>query len=213
MKDRSHPDRRPRRRVPDLEAMEARELPTAPTLLAGLSPAVAIRSAVADTPREPTPREQARQRFFAAFSGTSVTGPGRFTDQASQTYIQGGGNSSAFLHGNLQMVLYTPVDRGDAVAGNAALIVKNVTNSGNLLLLDLEGDTQSLDRAGRPTRLSWTVNGGSGGTFSGATGEGTVEIRYPSGGKRGTPARGAGAIFTGSIETIPVNNIARPQQT
>src|SRR4051794_26633294 len=104
-----------RRRIGLIERLEDRDLPTAPTLLAGAtgtSVARTLRSltAAADIAHQPTPHERAREAFVAKFAGSSVTGPGRFTDQASQTLIKGGGTSSAFLHGNLQMAAYAPTD-------------------------------------------------------------------------------------------------------
>jgi hypothetical protein len=203
-----------------IEWLEARELLTAPTLLAGHTAPVnlgwlaAQSGARAETlpPHNPTPHELARERFSARFSGSFVSGPGRFTDQALQTFIKGGGTSNAFLHGNLQMSVYTPVDSTGQTTGLAALIVKNVSNTGNVVVLDLMGDTQSLDRSGRPTRLNWTVDGASGGTFSNATGQGTLQILYQPGGKlpaRALSAGSAGVIFRGSIETNGVTNILR----
>lgn len=193
-----------------IERLEARDLPTAPTLLAGPARAVDFASIVAgadpeptDAPpaRIPTRRERARQRFVARFSGSFATGPARFTDQSSQIFIKGGGGSNAFLHGDIQMAVYPPADPSGETTGLAALIVKNVTNSGNLLVLDIKGDATSLDRAGRPTRLTWTVDGSSGGTFSGATGEGTVRIRYRTGASPLARSGGVGVIFRGRIET------------
>src|SRR5262245_27675209 len=176
-----------------IERLEARELLTAPTLLAGATAANANLTlaslsaenaiASAEVARQPTPHELAREAFVAKFAGRFVTGPGRFTDQASQSFIKGAGTSSAFLHGNLQMVVYTPIDPTGQTTGLAALIVKNVSNTGNLLVLDLQGRSDSHDRSGHPTRFNWTVDGSSGGTFSSATGQGTVSIRYVPGGK------------------------------
>jgi hypothetical protein len=203
-------DRQRRRSAPTLERLEARDLPTAPTFL--VRPPDAARVAAADA-AQPTPHELARRAFVAKFSGRFTTGPGRLTDQSSQTFINGGGTSSAFLHGDLQMAVYTPRDPSAGTTGTAALIVKNVSNSGNLLVLDLVGDATAVDPAGRPTRFTWTVNGGSGGAFSGAVGQGTVEIRYRPGGKvprRATSAGGAGVIFQGSIDTNGVTNVLRP---
>ena len=219
---RNRPERtKPRRKLRLLvEWLDGRDLPTAPTLLAGPVSSVSLNLIAAHAgpqvattiPHVPTPHELARQKFVAKFSGPFVTGPGRFLDQASQTFITGGGISSAFLHGNLQMAVYTPVDPKGQTTGIAALIVKNVSNTGNLLVLDLQGDTQSLDRGGRPTRFTWTVDGSSGGTFSGATGQGTVEIRYQPGGKlpdRAQSAGTAGVIFRGLLDTNGVTNILR----
>ncbi|WP_435018169.1 hypothetical protein TA3x_000115 [Tundrisphaera sp. TA3] len=218
------PDRiKPRRASrPLVERLEGRDLPTAPTLLTGPIRALDLGALMgraeagqADPPdRQPTPRELARQRFTARFAGSFATGPPRFTDQASRIFIKGSGTSSAFLHGDFQMALYPPADRATGeTTGLAALLDKNVANSGNLLLLDLQGDPSSLDRAGRPTRLTWTVDGSSGGTFSGATGEGTLEIRYRTGVKNLARSRSGGVnvIFRGRIETNGgVTNILLP---
>src|SRR5262245_41976503 len=185
MVDRSGGNHRPkRRRAPSVESLEARDLPTPPTFFANVPRVSAAALAGAASP---TPHEQARRAFVAKFKGRFITGPGRLTDQASQTFISGGGTSNTFMHGDLQMAVYTPRDPAAGTTGIAALIVKNVSNSGNLLVLDLVGDTQSLDRAGRPTRFTWTVDGSSGGTFAGADGQGTVKIRYWPGGP--IPAR------------------------
>jgi len=164
MDERSHAGHLGKRRPPAFEVLEARDLPTAPTLLAGPAGTGLARTldallgappaTVAAVAHEPTPHERAREAFVAKFAGSFVTGPGRFTDQATQSFIKGGGTSNAFLHGDLQMVTFTPIDPGGDVTGTAALIVKNVSNSGNLLVLDLQGDTQTLDRRGRPTRLT-----------------------------------------------------------
>ena len=205
---------------PGLEALEPRALLTAPVLFTATRAAplgivrAALPAAVAG-PRpdaEPTPHERARQRFEARFAGSFATGPGRYTDQAAQTYSQGGGTSNTFLHGDLQMVVFSPLDPAQPTTGLAALIDKNVADSGNLLLLDLVGDPSSVDRGGRPTRLTWTVNDGSGGSFQGASGEGTVEIRYRPGGKLPPRARSAGSvgvIFRGQLATLGVVNVLR----
>jgi hypothetical protein len=209
MGDLSHANERRRRRALTIERLEARDLPTPPTFYLG--PPKVHLAALADS-SQPTPHEQARRAFVAKFAGNFITGPGRLTDQASQSFISGGGTSSAFLHGDLQMAVYVPRDPSSNTTGLAALIVKNVSNTGNLLVLDLQGDTQSLDGAGRPTRFTWTVDGSSGGTFSGADGQGTVEIRYRPGGqlpKRASSAGNAAVIFRGFLNTNGVTNILR----
>jgi hypothetical protein len=63
------------------------------------------------------------------------------------------------------------------------------------------------------TRFTWTVVSSSGGTFSGGTGQGTVELHYQPGGKlpaRAQSAAVAGVIFRGLIDTNGVTNILRP---
>jgi hypothetical protein len=209
----------PRKATLRLEPLEPRELPTSPLMLASAAAAPNVAAilragthAAADSTAQPTPHELRREQFRARFSGKFVSGAGRFTNQALQTYIQASGTSTSFLHGDLQMAVYTPTDPNAQTSGLAALIVKNVTNSGNLLVLDLVGDTSSLDRAGRPTRFTWTVDGASGGAFANATGSGTVEIRYFPGGKlpqRATSAGSVGVIFKGLIQTTGVTNLLR----
>ena len=63
------------------------------------------------------------------------------------------------MHGDLQMAIYPPADPSGQATGLAALIVKNVSNSGNLLVLDLQGDTASVDRAMGPTRFALVLIG------------------------------------------------------
>lgn len=160
-----------------------------------------------------TPHEFVRERFTGIFSGQFIQGPGRTTSQASQIFISGGGTANAFQHGDLQMALFVPKDPSAGITGSAALIVKNVSNSGNLLDLDIQATTEKLDQKGRPTLLAWTVNGGSGGMFSASTGSGTVQIRYrPMGrtGRHGNGTGGADVVFRGQINTIGVNNVLRP---
>jgi hypothetical protein len=93
------------------------------------------------------------------------------------------------------------------------LIVKNVTNSGNLLDVDINSSTARFDAQGRPTLLAWSVTDNSGGLFTNATGSGTVQIRYrPMGrmGRHGNGTGGADVVFRGQIDTIGVNNMLRP---
>jgi hypothetical protein len=203
--------RRPRRyRV---EALEPRSLlSVAPIFYANMARSARAVPAAADVSSPlPVPHEQVREAFDAKFSGRYIVGPGRFTDQAFQIYISGGGTASAFLHGNLLMEIFTPVDPASPTTGAASLVVKNVSNTGNLLGLTLQGDPV-VDRLGRPTHMTWTVNGSSGGTFNGATGQGTVEIRYTPSGKlppRALGAGGAAVIFRGQVNTTGIGNILR----
>lgn len=209
---------------PGVERLEVRDVPYASALLTGpasmanllASTSRPSASAVPQTTLadvgQPTARELARQTLTAKFSGGYVAGPGRYTNQAAQFFISGGGLSSFFRKGDVQIGVFTPVDPTQPTTGTAALIDKNATNSGNILVLDLQGDTSSLDSAGRPTHFTWTVNGSSGGSFSDATGSGTLDINYWTGGKRlaHAPRSGkAGAIFRGLVDTNGVTNILR----
>jgi hypothetical protein len=164
----------------------------------------------APTP-QPTPRELAREAFVGKFSGKYAVGPPRFTDQNRSFLILAPGTSSAFLHGTALMKLYTPADPSGTVTGTATLFVKNFSNTGNSLAIDLQGDPTAVDRAGRPTLLTWTVNGNSGGFFAGATGQGTVAIHYaPDGSGRlhihGHEAGAAFVIFHGQVVTTGTSN-------
>lgn len=201
---------------PWIERLEVREVLTAPALLAGpvhhAKSFAAQLAALDPSTGAPTRREQHRQSFSARFKGDFTTGPGRFTDQASQTYMFGGGNSNMILHTDVQLGFFTYKDASKPATGLAALIAKDVGNTGNELDLILVGDPASIDRRGRTTRFTWTVADTSGGTFAGATGQGTLRLIYMPGGKFTKRAFGggtAGAIFQGSVDTNGVNNILR----
>ena len=160
----------------------------------------------------PTPREQKREQFRAAFEARFFNGPPRFVEEAKQIYFLGVGGSNQFLHGNLQMRLFTPKDPAGTVVGTAGLFDRN-NNSSGVLLLFLSGNPNDVDAAGRPTHLTFDVNGGggSGGTYASSTGQGTVDIRYfpgrhaphrPYHGEAGT----ANVIVRGMIFTAGTNN-------
>jgi hypothetical protein len=214
----SHRHRSRRRHRLSLEALEVRDVPSSSALIAGSGGLNLIVPSTAamplQTPGTPTSHELARERFSARFKGPYVVGPPRFTDQVSQTFLYGGGISTAFLHGDLQLGFAIPKDPAQPIVGQAVMIVKNVSNTGNELILDLQGDPSSLDRAGRPTRFTWTQNASSGGIFTNGNGSGTLEIQYTPGGKR--PSRTfssgiAGALFQGRIFTTNLNSTLRNQ--
>jgi hypothetical protein len=175
------------------------------------APAGAVAAATT-VPHLPTPREQVLEKFFALYQGVYQASPARFTDQKQQFFFAGAGLSSSFKHGDFQMAVYTPVDPTQPVTGQVFMMVKNYPNTGNSLGLDLTADASSLDALGRPTRMTWTVNGNSGGSFSGATGSGTLDIKYfPSNGHAhgqfGTAK--VGLIFQGTVTSNRVTNSLR----
>jgi hypothetical protein len=200
-----------------LETLEGRELLSiAPYLYAAQAAQEFARLKATDVAASPasngvpTPHELARQRFTASYTGQVLFGPGRTTAQLSQAFFVGAMTSSAFLHGNLVMSVITPIDPTQSVTGQAALIVRNVSNSGNELILDLQGGPPSATTP--PTHLTWTVNGSSGGAFTNATGQGTVDIRYrrfthPT--ASGTQAAVATVVFRGLLDTTGLNNVLR----
>ncbi|AGA31278.1 hypothetical protein [Singulisphaera acidiphila] len=187
--------RRRRYWPPSVMRLEDRELPTAPTLYGLLPrqrPTVLVSQSTAN---DLTPRGQAKFAFLGLFKGTFTTGPALFTDQSNQTLFRGVGTTSATLHGAVQAAFYTPKDPAEPTTGLVGVFDKNVANSGTQVFLTLTGDTSSLDRAGRPTRFTWTAGDGAGG-YGGATGEGTLEVRYSP---RRTPPQGGTSAGTGSI--------------
>lgn len=199
-----------RRAEISFELLERRDLLTLSPVLLAVSP---IFHQPAAQLNGLTPHEVVREKLTAVFSGQFIQGPGRTTSQASQIFISGGGTANVFRHGDLQMALFLPKNPSDGVTGSAALIVKNVSNSGNLLGVDIQTTTAQFDQKGRPTLLAWTVNGDSAGTFGMSTGSGTVQIRYrPMGrtGHRGLATGGADVIFRGQVDTIGVSNVLRP---
>jgi hypothetical protein len=189
MRPRSPSRRRPGRRAPRPEGLESRDLPSVAAIFFRAAALGHARASTASaggpvTPAanpQPTSREQAREAFSAGFAGHYGTLPPRFTGQAETILILATGGSSAFLHGTLVMRFYPPTDPNGVVTGTATLFSRNVANTGSALALDLQGDPRAVDRAGRPTLLTWIVNGNSGGVFAGATGQGTVAIRYARG--------------------------------
>lgn len=218
MGSRSRDNRSRRRLTLAIEGLEVREVPSSSSLIAASGGLSLTPSTTGIVPSQasgtPTAHELARERFSARFKGPFVVGRPRFTDQTSQTYLYGGGISTAFLHGDLQLAFAMPSDRAQPILGQAVMTVKNVSNTGNQLILDLQADPSSLDRAGRPTRFTWTQNAASGGIFTNGTGSGTLQIQYTPGGKR--PPRAfsagtAGVLFQGSLFTTNLTNTLRNQ--
>jgi hypothetical protein len=201
-----------------VEGLEVRDVLSSAALIASSGGLNLIPPSTTIVPLQasetPTPHELARERFSARFKGPFVVGLPRFTDQVSQTYIFGGGISSAFLHGDLQLAFTVPKDPAQLIVGQAVMTVKNVSNTGNQLIVDLQGDPASVDRAGRPTRFTWTQNPSSGGIFTNGSGSGSLQIQYSPGGRR--PLRSfssgtAGVLFQGTIYTTNLNNTLRNQ--
>ncbi|WZP00718.1 hypothetical protein EP7_002367 [Isosphaeraceae bacterium EP7] len=159
----------------------------------------------------PTKHEAARRTFTANFVGPYTVGPGRTTGQALVVSAIGGGTSNRFLHGDVQLATFTPVDPAQPVTGTAALYDKNASNTGSILVLDLTGERPA-NPASPPTKFTWTVDSSSGGAFGGSNGQGTLEIRYARGGKvpaRATQAGRAFIIFRGQLNTNGVQDILR----
>lgn len=146
------------------------------------------------------------------FQGNYTIGLARSPGFSTQLYMYGGGTSSAFLHGDVQLAYYALGDPSRPAVGMANMIVKNVSDTGNQLGADFQAIPGAVDRAGRPTQFTWTVNSNVGGTFSGAEGSGTMQVVYFPSRRvpRGATAAGRlGVIFRGSIGTNNISDITR----
>jgi len=146
----------------------------------------------------PTPSEAARRVFSATFTGKVVQEPPRLLDQLHQYYFLGQGTSTAFLHGTAQIRYYTPNPKpvtfpdptdptGKTTLTEQALVTTGTismsdrsTQSGTVILANLQGSPNDVDKFGRPTFFTFTLNGGggSGGAYASATGSGTIGIAY-----------------------------------
>jgi hypothetical protein len=210
-----------RRFAPAFEGLEIREVPSSTALLASsvLVPAAAGGAGSGGTDQGPSsPIPLLFRPFSGRFQGGYVVGPPRAAGQVSQTYMFGGGNSSAFLHGDLQLAYFTPTDPTQPVFGQAAMIVKNVANTGDLLVVDFTAVPGAVDRRGRPTEFTWTEDPASGGVFSQGAGSGTMRLIYApghfpgQGNLRQAFAGGhLGVIFQGTLGTTNLNNTLRNQ--
>jgi hypothetical protein len=156
--------------------------------------------------------------FVAKFQGALVVGAPRSAGELSQTYMFGGGNSTAFLHGDLQLGFFTPTDPAQPIIGQATLTVKNVANTGDQLIVDLTAVPGAVDRHGRPTEFTWTQNSASGGIFTNGDGSGTMQLIYSPGRFPGQShlhqirsAGNAGVIFRGTLGTTNLNSTLRNQ--
>jgi len=151
----------------------------------------------------PSPAEAAKQRFLSKTAGTFVTQPGRFAGQTLQGLILATGGSNQSLRLNLQMQFFDYADPAQPPTGQIDESPKNVSSTGTALILDLTAVPNSLSHGALPTRFTYTVNGGSAGLYTGATGQGTVDVHYnlyhrPSGVRSGGTAT---VVVQGTVVT------------
>jgi len=150
--------------------------------------------------------------FTAMFQGSYTIGSARSPGFATQLYMYGGGTSSSFLHGDVQLAYYAPTDPSQPAVGMANMMVKNISDTGDQLGADFQAVAGAVDKAGRPNKFTWTVNSSGGGTFDGADGSGTMQIIYFPSRKipRGATAAGRlGVIFRGTLGTNNISDITR----
>jgi hypothetical protein len=218
--------RSPRKNRPSLEAMERRDLLSVipiieqaqkPTLTASDVIQAAAISGASTTSQglnptgsqspligtDPTPRELAREKFTAVFSGPVYVGPGRFANQSKTLYFRGLGTSNAFLHGDFQMAIVFPTDPTAPLTGEAIMQDKN-TNSQGILALPMTGLTpQTYDKQGRPTDFTFSTDPNIySGIFFVNTSAGTVHITYSKGSAKVTFK---GLVYTTGL-TNPLTN-------
>lgn len=141
----------------------------------------------------PTPAETAKQRFVSKTAGTFVTQPGRFSGEPLQGLILATGGSNQSLRLNVQMQFFLYNDPTQVPTGQIVLTPKNVSSTGNSLVLNLTADPTSLAHGLLPTHYTYTVDGNSAGLYTGATGEGSLDVHYnlyrrPSGVRSGGTA-------------------------
>lgn len=165
--------RRAPRLAPAIEGLEGR---LALSTVAAVAPRVA--KAAAATVETPPQFPLRYSKFTGLFQGSYMVGAARQPGFATQLYMTGGGNTSAFYHGNVQVVIYVPEDRSQPAIGQANLIPKGSGDSGDLLLVDLTAVPGHVDKGGRPDLFTWTVNDDSGGDFTSGEGSGTVQLTY-----------------------------------
>lgn len=158
------------------------------------------------TPIDPTllsPAGLRRANFRAATSGSYAVSPPSFVGELRTVYYTGRITANQFLHGTLDMRVDTPdlsTNPTGQVVGIASLRNRNVAATGNVLQLDVSADPSTLDQFGRPTTMNWVVDdNGSGGTYAGAAGSGTLVIAYTKAGHAKGGAGIASITFTGLV--------------
>lgn len=214
--DRSRPPAR-RRTVLTLEGLEDRRLMSAAVLahprhthavhtLAGTGPGSGGGSGQGMPDLgPPTANEAAKERFVAKLVGTFVTAPGRFQNQPLQALVLATGGSNQALHVLANFQFFFNADPAFPPTGQINLTTRDAATTGTSLLLDLTADP-NVTSHGLPTHFNYTVNtGGSGGTYAGATGQGTLDIHYILNGRpRGV--RSAGRVTLVIQGTVVTNH-------
>jgi hypothetical protein len=164
---------------------------------------------------QPTQRELNRTFFRASYEGPFNVLPGRTDTEARRVFIRGTGTSTAFLHGNIQILLVVPQDPAAPVIGISSQSDRSINTSG-ILGFDLTGGQQFLGSHGLPTTLNYTIDiNVSAGTFVAASGQGTMQIRYTSQkrhfkGERGGPGDGTAYVkIQGLVLTLGATNPLR----
>ncbi|WP_165073458.1 hypothetical protein [Paludisphaera rhizosphaerae] len=151
------------------------------------------------------------QKFSARFQGGYLTSPARLDGFSTMLYMNGGGMSSMFLHGNIQVGYYVPTDTTKSVVGRVLILPKSAIQSGSQMVLDLHSIPGKVDKAGRPTEFTWTLNKDSAAQYSSSDGSGTLQLIYtPSTrGRRGGGSGNLGVIISGQVGLTGVDDPLR----
>jgi hypothetical protein len=179
------------------------------------SPPVGIIAPGYIDPARLTARGLADGKFVARASGPFAVSGATYVGYKSQVTYIGPIASNQFLQGTLNTKIQvppTPIPMNPAnpssitPSGFIALRDRNVASTGTILVLDVQ--VTGLDRFGRPTSMYWIVDdNGSGGTYAGAAGQGTISITYRQSGHSKFSAGGATLLFQGIVVPNGVNNI------
>jgi hypothetical protein len=144
-----------------------------------------------------------RASFRASTNGPFAVSASSFAAESRTIYYVGRITSNQFLHGTLDMRVSTPnlsLNPTGLVVGVASLRNRNVAATGNVVQFDLSADPSTLDQFGRPTTFNWSVDdNGSGGTYGGAAGSGTLTITYTKSGHAKDGAGVASLFFSGLV--------------
>lgn len=151
------------------------------------------------------------QKFTARFQGAYLTAPARLDGFSTMLYMNGGGMSSMFLHGNVQVGYYVPTDGTKSTVGRVLMLPKSAIQSGSQLVLDMHSIPGAVDKAGRPTEFTWTVNKDSAAQYSSSDGSGTLKLTYtPSTrGRRGGGSGNLGVIISGQVGLTGIDDPLR----
>jgi hypothetical protein len=128
----------------------------------------------------PTAHEQRRESFRALFTdGSYGIGPGRFSNEASHTYMRALGTSNQMVHANMQFAFVQSKDLTQPPAGEISIFDKNIS-SGNQLAFFVIAEPGVVDRKGRPTRfLIYQKDINQAASFyDQGTAVGTIDIHY-----------------------------------
>ena len=125
----------------------------------------------------PTAKEIARNRFTAHFGGNFDIAAPRTSDQSAVVRLRASGAWTDILHGSLLSVVSLPNagSNGSAV-GIFEMSPKSQSVTGRLLLR-VSGATGDASRP-TPGLLNWVVDPASSGSYTYATGQGTIKLVY-----------------------------------